>query len=88
MIREEISTTLANGIHNVRFTKVDGTERTMPCTLDTTLLPVVELIESEEKKVSRKLNPDTMRVYVTDINEWRSFRIENVIEITKVGEDK
>jgi len=77
--RTEIAATLANGIHNVRFTKVDGTERTMPCTLDPAILPVVEI--TEEKKVPRKINPDTMRVYVTDINEWRSFRIENLIEI-------
>lgn len=79
MNRTEIAATLANGIHNVRFTKVDGTERTMPCTLDPAILPVVEI--TEEKKVPRKINPDTMRVYVTDINEWRSFRIENLIEI-------
>jgi hypothetical protein len=77
--RQEIATILANGIHTVKFTKVDGTERTMPCTLDATILPVVEIIE--EKKAPRKINVETMRVYVTDINEWRSFRIENVIEI-------
>ena len=88
MNRAKIALTLANGIHQVRFTKVDGTERTMTCTLDPSILPVMDLIESEEKKVPRKLNLDTMRVYVTDIKEWRSFRIENVIEITNVGEDK
>lgn len=84
MNRTDITSVLSNGIHNVKFTKVDGTERTMPCTLDPAILPVVEV--TEEKKISRKINPDTMRVYVTDINEWRSFRIENVIEITSMGD--
>lgn len=84
MNREEITTALNHGIHNVKFTKVDGTERTMPCTLDPAILPVVDI--TEEKRVPRKINPDTMRVYVTDINEWRSFRIENVIEITSMGD--
>ena len=84
MNRTEIATTLISGVHNVKFTKVDGTERTMPCTLDPSILPQVDI--TEEKKLPRKINPDTMRVYVTDINEWRSFRIENVIEITSLGD--
>jgi hypothetical protein len=82
MDRLEIVNILTNGIHNVTFTKVDGTERTMPCTLDPALLPTVEI--TEEKKVPRKINPDTLRVFVTDINEWRSFRIENVKNIEGV----
>jgi hypothetical protein len=82
--RQEIVAKLSQGIHNITFTKVDGTERTMPCTLDPTLLPTVELIESEDKRVPRKLNIDTLRVFVTDINEWRSFRIENLKNIEGV----
>ena len=82
--RASIAEQLHSGIHLLRFTKLDGTERTMPCTLDPAILPVVEI--TEEKKVPRKINPDTIRVYVTDINEWRSFRIENVIEIKSIGD--
>ena len=84
MTRQEIAKTLSQGIHNVTFTKVDGTERTMPCTLDPTLLPAVELVENEDKRVPRKLNMDTLRVFVTDIKEWRSFRIENLKTIKGV----
>ena len=84
MTRQEIVAKLSQGIHNVTFTKVDGTERTMPCTLDPTLLPTVELIENEESRVPRKLNMNTLRVFVTDINEWRSFRIENLKNIEGV----
>ena len=84
MTRQEIVTKLSQGIHNITFTKVDGTERTMPCTLDPTILPTVELIESEDKRVPRKLNMDTLRVFVTDIQEWRSFRIENLKSIEGV----
>ena len=82
--RHTITEKLKKGIHHVKFTKVDGTERTMPCSLDPDILPVVNI--TEDKKVPRKINPDTMRVYVTDIGEWRSFRIENVIEITSTGD--
>jgi len=84
MNRTDIVKVLTNGVHAVTFTKVDGTERTMPCTLDPTFLPVVELIENEDKRVPRKLNMDTLRVFVTDIKEWRSFRIENLKNIEGV----
>lgn len=79
MDRHAIAQQLSEGTHLVTFTKVDGTERTMPCTLDPAILPAVPV--TEDKRVPRKINPDTMRVYVTDIGEWRSFRIENVISI-------
>ena len=72
------------GIHEVTFTKVDGTDRTMPCTLDPAILPIMEI--TEEKRVPRKFNLDTLRVFVTDINEWRSFRIENVTQVNKIGD--
>ena len=79
MTRQEIVDLLNNGIHAVTFTKVDGSERTMPCTLDSALLPPVDI--TEDKRVPRKMNMDTLRVYVTDIKEWRSFRVENLKSI-------
>ena len=75
MTRQELVDILSQGVCELTFTKVDGTERTMPCTLNPELLPKVDL--TEEKRVPRKLNIDTLRVFVTDINEWRSFRIAN-----------
>jgi hypothetical protein len=82
MNRQNIVEILSKGIHQVTFTKVDGVERTMPCTLDPTILPKIDI--NEEKRIPRKLNPDVLRVYVTDIEQWRSFRIENVIDIMPV----
>ena len=79
MIRQEIIDTLSKGIHTVTFTKVDGTERTMPCTLDSTVIPVVPISELKQPK---KANDAVLRVYVTDINEWRSFRVANVLSIS------
>jgi hypothetical protein len=81
MTRSEIVNILTNGIHNITFTKVDGTERTMPCTLDPNILPPQSL---EESQIVRKTNMDVLRVFVTDINQWRSFRIENLKNIEGV----
>lgn len=69
----------------VTFTKVDGTLRTMPCTLNEALLPVVEQItptaDTPPPRV-KKFNPAVMSVFCTDKQEWRSFRVENVISVT------
>jgi len=62
----------------VEFTKVDGTVRTMPCTLHPDLLPKVEVTESKKKKEPKL---EVMSVFCTDKNEWRSFRVDNVISV-------
>ena len=66
---------LRSGIVEVTFTKVDGTERVMRCTLQPQYLP--ESIEKEGVKVR---NPDVQSVWDIDINAWRSFRFDSVKE--------
>lgn len=72
---------LSKGVCQVEFTKVNGERRVMPCTLTSNLLPPSLMRENTEKK-ERKVNTDVLRVFVTDINDWRSFRIDSVISIT------
>ena len=69
---------LSNNDCEVTFTKVDGSVRTMPCTLRASALPPREVNES---KKSRDLKPETLSVFCLDKNEWRSFRVMNVIEV-------
>jgi hypothetical protein len=80
MDRQILVDTLRSGVHHVTFTKVDGSERTMPCTLDESVIPP-PADPVTDRAVPRKLNLDTLRVFVTDIQQWRSFRIENLIKI-------
>jgi hypothetical protein len=67
----------------VKFTKVDGTVREMPCTLHPDLLPKVEVKEGAKKKEPKT---EVMGVFCTDKQEWRSFRVDNVISVTPAGE--
>jgi hypothetical protein len=74
----------AHATVEVTFTKVDGEIRTMPCTLNEALLPaVVQIVPGADAPPVRvkKVNPAVMSVFCTDKQEWRSFRIENVISI-------
>ena len=59
----------------VTFTKKDGTERVMRCTLDPAKLPVQE---STETNTTRKVSTETMAVFDLDVQGWRSFTKKSV----------
>jgi WYL_2, Sm-like SH3 beta-barrel fold len=76
----EIRNLLKDGVCEVTFTKINGETRTMPCTLDQTLLPPSNLNEDHQ---SRAYNPDVISVWCTDKNAWRSFRVANVQKVSR-----
>jgi hypothetical protein len=76
----EIRSMLHHGVCEVTFTKVNGDIRTMPCTLDSTLLPPQPLKEFHE---TRLYKPETLSVWCLDKMEWRSFRVANVTRIVR-----
>lgn len=62
----------------VVFTKTDGTERTMKCTLDPSILPKQEIKEGATPK---KQNDSVLAVYDIEVQGWRSFRLKSVKEV-------
>ena len=62
----------------VTFTKSDGTERVMKCTLVPDQLPKVEIKEDAKP---RKESTTSMRVFDLEKNEWRSFTIKKVKQV-------
>ena len=77
----EIRDLLAHGVCEVTFTKLNGELRTMPCTLDSTLLPPQPLKEFHE---TRLYKPETLSAWCVDKAEWRSFRVANVTRIVQI----
>lgn len=67
---DRVKEILRNQELTITFTKKDGTERVMRCTLDPSKLPIQENTESSTK---RKINTDTMSVFDLDAQGWRSF---------------
>jgi hypothetical protein len=63
----------------VTFTKVDGTSRTMVCTLRTEAMP--QRVVTEEFQTTRLYKPEVLSAWCPDISEWRSFRVANVTGI-------
>ena len=72
---------LRSNVCEVTFTKVNGDLRTMPCTLKPDMLPPVVVTEGEEKR-ERKVSDKSLAVFVTDISEWRSFRLDSIHSIS------
>lgn len=68
---------LHNGPVKVIFTKKDGTERIMNCTLKSDL---TEVYEKKTDKI-KEANPDVCAVYDLDVKGWRSFRFDSIKNI-------
>lgn len=92
-IRIWVKQLLTNSEVTVTFTKADGTDREMLCTLDHSRIPVsvakpvsttapVDGIVRESKKPRKEPDPHSIRVYDLDKQEWRSFRFERLKKVT------
>lgn len=71
--KEEIWNKLNDGTIQVIFTKKDGTERIMNCTLHEDYVP--------EIKGTKAINPDVIAVYDVDADGWRSFRWDSIKKV-------
>jgi len=92
-IREWVRGLLQNSEVTVTFTKADGTERDMLCTLDHSRIPVrvakpvsttapVDGIVRESRKPRKEPDPHSIRVFDLEKQEWRSFRFERLRKVT------
>jgi hypothetical protein len=73
MLRETMITALQRRVMYVTFTKVDGTERKMLCTLNDQYLP-----QRSDTVSERKRTDEVVSVYDLEKDDWRSFRVSSV----------
>jgi hypothetical protein len=79
--RNEYTAVLYNNICVVTFTKRDGSERVMRCTLKPEHFPVLPVVESTTLKTPRKKSDTTICVWDLDKSAWRSFTVDSVKSI-------
>lgn len=78
---------LRDGRVKVTFTKVDGTERVMECTLNSDLIPEEKRPTPAKPKADgtlRKESEEVVRAYAFDVNDWRSFRMDSLKAFTLI----
>lgn len=78
--RSTLKEMLQSGVYTVTFTKADGTERVMKCTLNSSYLPTVPVVEETTllTEVPRYENEAILRVWDLEENGWRSFRMDSI----------
>ena len=83
-VSEQLLESLLQDVVIVTFRKrTTGEIRAMPCTKNLKYVPA-ELLP---KGTERQTNPNIVKVYSLDRNSWRSFHMQDVIDIKKVTED-
>jgi hypothetical protein len=85
LTRDALIELLSHNVITVKFVKVDGTLRSMTCTLLPEYLPSavtsngkILLTESE----GRTPNLNVLSVWDIDSNAWKSFRVNSVSGVT------
>jgi hypothetical protein len=74
--RDGMISVLTFDVAEVTFTKNDGTERLMKCTLQKSIVPAST--KEEGTTTVRKINEQVLPVWDIDKSAWRSFRVDSV----------
>ena len=74
--RDGLIDMLRHNIVTVTFTKVNGDERIMTCTLQSDQVPVFATVNGQV--VVKESKNNTISVWDINAQGWRSFRVENV----------
>jgi hypothetical protein len=87
MDRNVIQQALTENVVEVTFTKINGDERVMTCTLIPNILPAATKADTMSQKKVRELNEEVMSVWDINAKGWRSFRVANVTKwvVTEYG---
>lgn len=78
--RDGLIDMLRSNIVTVTFTKVNGDERIMTCTLLSEHIPNAPTTNGQV--VVKETSSNTVSVWDVNANGWRSFRVENVKSIS------
>ena len=80
--KENMVEVLQNNVVSVTFTKVDGSERVMRCTLLPEYVPNASTNNGKVLLQENSMSDNHLSVWDTEVNGWRSFRINSVKNIT------
>lgn len=74
--KENLKSILKQNVVTITFKKVNGTDRTMRCSLKEDLVPVYQSKDSSRKKPE---NDNLLPVWDLENNAFRSFRVDSLI---------
>lgn len=85
-VKESVKELLRGNVAVVVFTKKDGTERTMKCTLLSEYIPQANTYSSNGEvhhfsPTTHKKNDEVLAVWDIEKQAWRSFRFDSIKNI-------
>lgn len=84
--KEELINLLKNNLVEVTFTKLDGDERVMPCTLMESYLPPAKKDDPLTQKKVREISDKVIAVWAVESEGFRSFRYDRVKKVEVVDQ--
>jgi hypothetical protein len=78
-MRDELMALLKDNVVVVKFTKKDGTERTMKATLREDIIPQATKEDPLSQKKIRAINEEVIPCWDAEKEGWRSFRVDSVV---------
>jgi len=79
--KDELVNLLKENIVEVTFTKLNGDQRIMPCTLKEEILPPAKKDEPLTQKKVREISDAVVAVWAIESNAFRSFRYDRVTSV-------
>jgi hypothetical protein len=80
--KDEIVNELTSGITSIMFRKKDGTIRKMNATRNEAFIPE-DMQPKSDKPI--KENDEVVKAFDTEINQWRSFRIDSLLLVKGIS---
>lgn len=78
--KDNVVSSLKNGVCKIVFTKANGEDRLMHATLNELMLPEQIDLEEAIQKKTKKPNPNVLAVFDVEAKGWRSFRWDSLKE--------
>jgi hypothetical protein len=75
--RQWVKSCLQTNLCTITFTKKNGDERVMKCTLDGQHMPLIQKEATEVGEVRQK-SKDALSVFDVDAQGWRAFRWDSI----------
>ena len=85
--REELLNLLKNELVEVTFTKLNGDERVMPCTLKESYLPPAKKDDHMSQTKIREISDKVIAVWAIESKAFRSFRYDRVKQVKVLPRD-
>jgi len=79
--KDELVNLLKENVVEVTFTKLNGDQRIMPCTLKEEILPPAKKDEPLTQKKVREISDAVVAVWAIESNAFRSFRYDRVTSV-------